>query len=326
VAKLDDFVTRTVRCVSWSPNGQLLAATSFDGDTAIWRCTATESAAPDSDVVGAVGFEMLASLQGHENEVKGAAWSSNGSLLATSGRDKNVWVWDADSGGEFECAGVLSGHGQDVKAVKWLGHPGASLKPSEGGATSLPMTEDLVSCSYDNTVRIWREDEDAGDWECAQVLEGHTSTVWDCAVAPDARRMVSVGQDARMLLWGFAASTSASASSASSEAAGTAAAWRLQGTTDTGHKGGVLAADWSPAGNVVVTCGADDALRFFHIEATGSAVCVYDEVGVHDGDVNCARWCPWTDEAGGRLLASCGDDGVVRIWRWNCLEHPAVGK
>ena len=34
----------------------------------------------------------------------------------------------------------------------------------------------MASASYDDTIKIWRDDED--DWYCSDTLEGHESTVW----------------------------------------------------------------------------------------------------------------------------------------------------
>lgn len=76
VKTVDSFSSRTVRSCEWSPDGRHLACASFDSMVTVFTLTQGRE------------LELLATLEGHENEVKSVAWSTTGELLATCSRDK----------------------------------------------------------------------------------------------------------------------------------------------------------------------------------------------------------------------------------------------
>lgn len=87
----DNAHPRTVRSVAFNPDGKLLASCSFDGTTAVWEYGDRPYDGAEFD------WECLATLEGHENEVKACSWNAEGNLLATCSRDKSVWIWYIDS-------------------------------------------------------------------------------------------------------------------------------------------------------------------------------------------------------------------------------------
>ncbi|KAH7447848.1 hypothetical protein KP509_01G123800 [Ceratopteris richardii] len=281
VAVLDGMHQRTVRSCEWSPDGKLLATASFDGTTAIW-----ENVGGD--------FECVASLEGHENEVKSVSWNCSGTLLATCGRDKSVWIWELQPGNEFECTSVLHGHSQDVKMVLW--HPCEDI---------------LVSASYDNSIKAWIEDKDREDWVCAQTLSdswGHTSTVWTVSFDASGHRLVSCSDDLSLKIWD-------SHSNLLSEGN----LWKHLCTISGYHDRTIFSVHWSKASGLIATGAGDDCIRIFSEESNEKSTLggdltykmVLKKEKAHITDVNCVRWHP--QEAS--LLASAGDDGVVKIWK-----------
>ena len=309
LAVLDEAQRRTVRCVKWSHCGRLLAATSFDATTAIWRR------------IGKEQFELAAILEGHENEVKAVAWNRADNLLATSSRDKSVWVWEAlgdigDGGmgddedidnsipADFECASVLMGHSQDVKSV--------IFDPNENR---------LVSCSYDDTIKFWEEDEDG--WFCSETLVGHTSTVWSVSFENTSKRLVSGSDDCTCIIWKKEENDDQNENNNNDDDDGdnnnntttmsnnnNNNKWVQETILKGYHDRSIYCVNWSPLNNKIASVGADDRICIYDADANKETKLICKLEKGHASDINCVTWHP-KDE---NILATCGDDHVVKIW------------
>jgi WD40 repeat protein len=275
---------RTIRNVTWSPDGRQLATASFDALTGIWE---REDGGD---------YECVATLEGHENETKSVAWSSSGSLLATCGRDKSVWIWEVAEDNDFECISVLQEHTQDVKMVIW--HPTDEL---------------LASASYDDTIKIWREDDD--DWYCSDTLEGHESTVWAIDFDKTGDYLVSASDDKTLKFW-------KSFPNNNQEGMDTYRVhprWKSIYTLSGHHSRCVYSVSWSKIHGRIASGSGDNVIRVFEQDKASQddlnfslVASVSSAHGV--ADVNCIQWYP--TEKHSNWLASAGDDGIVRIWRF----------
>lgn len=248
-------------------------------------------------------FECIATLEGHENEVKSCAWDCNGQLLATCGRDKTVWIWEALNGyADYDCTSVLNGHTQDVKCVQWH-----------------PEMEMLLTGSYDDTIRSWIEDID--DWYCVDICRVHKSTVWSLCCNKTGSHMASVSDDKELVVCelidqnspGWAAHTSNN----TDKDANKKFMWKEYARASGIHKRTIYSVDWARAGHeLIATASGDDAIRLFKLHqdpstGKGKLELVYEMLNAHETDLNCVAWNP----AQPHLLATASDDSTIKIWQ-----------
>ncbi|KAG8950694.1 Cytosolic iron-sulfur protein assembly protein [Tulasnella sp. 424] len=280
---IDTSHRRSVRSIAWAPSGKLLATASFDSTIGIWEGA--------NGLAGSVPteWECSSTIEGHENECKCVSYSSTGTLLATCGRDKSVWIWEVQPDSEFDCISVLMEHTQDVKCVAW--HPTAEV---------------LVSASYDNTLKLYMDDP-ADDWYCFATLKGHTSTVWCATFSPCGKYLASCSDDESIIIW-----------QPTGDDGGLIGEWK-EICRLAGHTGPVFSISWTAAGHInkdsvtlLASGGTDGSVYLWEIKSGGTIMAerVASIEQAHDADINSVDWLEMGDD--GLYLASAGDDGLVK--------------
>ncbi|KAI1076496.1 WD40 repeat-like protein [Whalleya microplaca] len=303
---------RSVRSASWKPNlpphKLCLVTGSFDSTAGLWRWDDTGASSDreveitgsddGSDKADEKDWELIVVLDGHESEIKSVAFSPGGQYLATCSRDKSVWVWEdvgaRESDDEWETVAVLNEHEGDVKAVAWCPETNRSGR----GRYSSDV---LASASYDNTVRVWREDGD-GEWVCVAVLEGHAGTVWGLQWEPKPKgrrfpRLMTWSADCTVRIWtlkeeedededaprhawgGLGGIPNTMRRSLKEE-------WECTAVLPKAHTRDIYAAAWSPESGLVASTGSDGIIAIYREEEEGVNGTTDDEAAAElDGDV-----------------------------------------
>ncbi|KAI1780591.1 WD40 repeat-like protein [Hypoxylon cercidicola] len=304
---------RSVRSTSWKPNlgpHQLCLVTgSFDSTAGIWRwkddIEVEITDEDDDDDTKEKDWELMVVLDGHDSEIKSVSFSPTGQYLATCSRDKSVWVWEDvgenEADDEWETVAVLNEHDGDVKAVAWCPETNRSGR----GRYSSDV---LASASYDNTVRVWREDGD-GEWICVAVLEGHEGTVWGLQWEPKPKdtkfpRLLSWGADCTVRVWTLKEEDEEEVEAPQHAWGGGLGGipntmrrslkeeWECTAILPKAHTRDVYAASWSPETGMVASSGSDGIIAVYREEedinsTNGTAHATDDEAAAMelDGDI-----------------------------------------
>jgi WD40 repeat protein len=283
--------------IAFAPDGQAFAHCGINGLPRICVAPPAEGKLP------ANAGNALLTLGEKPNNTSCLAFSKDGRLLATGGRDHAVRIWDAAT---LQPVRVFHGHIAEVQAVAF--HPNG---------------RQVSSVSSDQTVRLWQLDAETPP----QQLAGHQGYIWSAAFNPDGHRIVSGSADRSVKIWDVA-TQKVIRSLPAHKAPVTVALFSPDGKailsaggddvlklwnadsgeelrTFSGHKAAVMAAAFDKDGKRIASAAAD---RMIKIWDAASAKVLHTLEG-HQAAVSAVAWHP-----GGKLLASGDAEGTIKLW------------
>jgi WD40 repeat protein len=233
--------------------------------------------------------------------------TKDGQNMVFGGVDGKVHTWCIVDTTEKSIIkrGELSGHLHPVRSVAWS-----------------PDGRQIVSGSYDTTVRLW---DVTGDTP-TRVLQGHTHWVTIVAWSPDSLRIASGSNDGTVRLWyavsgapgpvlGCSYSVMSAAWSpdsqqiASSSYDRTVRLWSTASGTPghvlRGHTDWVVSVAWSPNGEQIVSGSYDMTVRLWDA-ANGAPGPVLQ---CHTKKITSVAW-----SCDGLRIVSTSKDNTVRLW------------
>lgn len=226
----------------------------------------------------------------HNGAVFDAAFSPDGTLIATAGADSLAIIWDTKTG---DILYKLEGHTEAVLSLTfspdgtkllttsadgtarvWDTRKGTALERLTGHKNIVytgvfsPDGNRIVTCSADSTIKIWNGRN--GGW--IQNLRGHQGIIRKIAFTPNGASLVSVSADHTARLWDV--TTGRTVQVLGSTASQTRELLKNQQVpnlnSSTGHTGEIYDIAFSRNNEYIATVGTDHKVFFWNINTTAS--------------------------------------------------------
>ncbi|MEA5497788.1 WD40 repeat domain-containing protein [Limnoraphis robusta] len=286
------------------------------------------------------GHKEINSLEGHENSVRGVAFSPNGDMIASASWDNTVKLWKPDgtlvttlqghesyvNGVAFSPKGDLIASAGGDNTVKLWKPDGILVKTLQGhedvvwGVAFSPKGDMIASASWDKTVKLWTP-----EGTLVKTLPGHERVVSDVAFSPNGDMIASASYDNTVKLWkpegilvktleGHENTVWGVAFSPNGDMIASASGdkkvllWKPDGTlvkTLEGHKSGVNAVAFSPKGDMIASGSGDKKVLLWKSDGT-----LVKTLEGHEDGVSAVAFSP-----NGDMIASAGSDKTVKLWK-----------
>lgn len=321
--------TNQILSVSFSPDGQMIAAADLDGVLKLWK--------PDGSLVK--------TIQAHDRWINSLSFSPNGQFIATVGEDKVIKLWKSDGTFFKDLPGhsdwvlgvsfspnsqMLASSSKDGTIKIWRIQDGqllTTLKGHQGSITCVSFSPDgkwLASGGEDQMINLWQVDDRLSTIVkgSSKVLKGHLDLVSSISFSPNSQLIASSSLDKSVLLWKVDGTlvrefqqahqdnvlkvrfSPDGLKLASASVDRTIKVWKLDGTlldTLEGHSDAVRDISFSSDGKILVSASLDHTVKLWPLNNAFQG---------HRATVTNVGFSPITDN----LIASADSDGVLILW------------